>query len=702
MKTEKGWKFTDLYTFQVISHSIEDFAQLKDDYMGAFKPPVPGITHPTGLGNTSTNASTEVQPKTGLVIKIAATHAGLITRNNGFYLPDRMRAGIGTWTEHYNKPIGLHHHPDKDPVGRVIGARYVDTSGPVIDQLKNKVQNIQYLFQDLISDRTSFIKKVNTIQLLDSVLQDPHYQGVGYSELTANITDPEAIQKVLDGRYITGSIEATSDKAVCSVCGVDFLDAVEICEHRPGRVYDGKKAFIIAGNLNYDGWDFVNTPADRHSSILQIQNSIKDSTLKYFPIFLEDSMSDQTAPSSNVEPTVETPIVTETKQDSTIVPPVETPVKTTLPETESSELDTILDKLFSDISITDEESEKLYLFQVEEMDKNIVTDAKLSTASRNKLPSSTFCGPKGSKSFPVNDKPHYLAALRLLSRYKGPGDKSTIKACILRKGRANGWTSEQDSIVKDNTEIPVVIASIESPEETITFTSSYKGELTDTVKAETVKSFIDQLINQFNKDLLIAELTNMGFVLSHAERSSLQDSITSLETEVTRQEEIVGDLRDQLSLLRRELRAAYDDVTIVEDQLIKSQEKIRSGKLDKLHMLHTIEGTLTDQVKQSFNQLSDESLDNSITSISTKVDIQKITDKLNSGISKTPDEIIEVPVGLTEPATETKPINQPTFQSQRDVDDVYRKLYLSDGHVKATTFYHEMVKRGLAAPRLDK
>jgi len=63
-------------------------------------------------------------------------------------------------------------------------------------------------------------------------------------------------------------------------------------------------------------------------------------------------------------------------------------------------------------------------------------DAKLSTKQRNRLKSSTFCGP--NRSFPVPDCAHYVAALRLLNRYKGPGDKSKIRACIMRRGRQLG------------------------------------------------------------------------------------------------------------------------------------------------------------------------------------------------------------------------------------------------------------------------
>src|SRR5690349_4151559 len=64
----------------------------------------------------------------GIFLKIAATHAGIITGNNTFYLPDRMRKGTASWTAQYNKPVLTHHNGNADPVGRVVRATYVDFS----------------------------------------------------------------------------------------------------------------------------------------------------------------------------------------------------------------------------------------------------------------------------------------------------------------------------------------------------------------------------------------------------------------------------------------------------------------------------------------------------------------------------------------------------------------------------------------------
>lgn len=68
--------------------------------------------------------------------------------------------------------------------------------------------------------------------------------------------------------------------------------------------------------------------------------------------------------------------------------------------------------------------------------KQALQEAKLTTKQRASLKASSFCGP--GQSFPVNDCSHYSAALRMLPRFKGEGDKSEIRACIESKGRKLG------------------------------------------------------------------------------------------------------------------------------------------------------------------------------------------------------------------------------------------------------------------------
>ena len=75
----------------------------------------------------------------------------------------------------------------------------------------------------------------------------------------------------------------------------------------------------------------------------------------------------------------------------------------------------------------------------------IPEDKKLSTEKRKKLPDSAFCGP--NRSFPVPDCAHVTAARRLIGRYKGPGDKNKILACVNRKAKSMGCDkNKKDSL----------------------------------------------------------------------------------------------------------------------------------------------------------------------------------------------------------------------------------------------------------------
>jgi len=282
IKVSKNFlKITDLVKFSLVDPNL---MKVKDDYEGAFKPEAGGQTHPSGMGTT--NSTPVIQ--NGLQVRIAATHSGIITRNNGFYLPDKMKAGASSFTDNYPKPILLHHADHEDPVGRVIEAAYMDTSGMVQDAYNGLVVRdkngkevgtiTDTLIQDFVSKKMPFGMQVDVVCniLRDSLLNDNEYAGLGHIQLVANITDKAAIEKLLDGRYLTGSVGATTDAAVCSVCRQDWTESGQ-CEHKPGGLYDGTKCFLIAGKLAYEEYSFVNAPADRHSGVLELNyNGVQD------------------------------------------------------------------------------------------------------------------------------------------------------------------------------------------------------------------------------------------------------------------------------------------------------------------------------------------------------------------------------------------------------------------------------------------
>lgn len=152
--------------------------------------------------------------KRKLIVKMEAIHVGR-TRNSTFYTEEGLKGGLKSWTQPYNKPVLTHHNSyDGEPIGRILNAEY--------------------------SEQT--------------------LAGKGGLIFTVEVTDPDAIEKVLDGRYQTVSIGATTDKVTCNICGTDRTE--EWCAHYPGKKYDEQSCHFIIGNTYGREVSYVNTPSD--------------------------------------------------------------------------------------------------------------------------------------------------------------------------------------------------------------------------------------------------------------------------------------------------------------------------------------------------------------------------------------------------------------------------------------------------------
>lgn len=158
---------------------------------------------------------------------VEAIHSGL-TRNYTFYPSDNLERSVESWTRPYNKPVIKNHDIYEEPLGRVMSAGF-------------KQSNIS---------------------------PDKHT-----IELELEITDPETIRKVMDGRYQTLSIGGSANSATCSVCGKDLVKE-GYCGHQKGRTYEGKQAYWIIGEMDFDEISWVNVPADRSAQVIQ-KNVVK-------------------------------------------------------------------------------------------------------------------------------------------------------------------------------------------------------------------------------------------------------------------------------------------------------------------------------------------------------------------------------------------------------------------------------------------
>jgi len=197
------------------------------DFQETFKVTIPDVEQ-----QLTHFSESEYKNKHGLIIEIAAIHSG-ITANYNEYTTEALTAAVETWLKPYNKPIIMNHDKLTEPIGRVIGAAMAKED-----------------------------------------------DGTPYIKLQAAITDPQAVQKVLDRRYLTGSVGGKTDEAVCSVCNTDWAVVKESnrapCAHRRGRSYKGQIATLKMAQIDFKEYSIVNMPSDSLSSIRGIQESTID------------------------------------------------------------------------------------------------------------------------------------------------------------------------------------------------------------------------------------------------------------------------------------------------------------------------------------------------------------------------------------------------------------------------------------------
>lgn len=213
-----------------------------------------------------------------LLVKVAATHAGVVNSNHRFYRPDRMQDAAHQWVpvegKGYAKPVLFEHDKIGDVLGRVRSSRYVDESYKWAADFPT------------IKDSAFYDRKVDVFKSIDWIVENlmplDDYSGLGYIELGLNVTNPEAIAKVLRDEYLTVSVGFQTDSFVCSICHQDWA-VDDKCEHKPGMVDEesGKKAFGITGNFKYEELSFVNFPADPFAGKIA-KDALKDSLNRKF------------------------------------------------------------------------------------------------------------------------------------------------------------------------------------------------------------------------------------------------------------------------------------------------------------------------------------------------------------------------------------------------------------------------------------
>jgi hypothetical protein len=231
----------------------------------------------------------DAQSETGhsLLVHASATHSGIVNGNMKMYRPDRMQKGTATWLppSSYAKPVLIMHDEEGEVVGRVRSADYVDLSWKWAKSYP-KVKDTVFYNRDSRSKLTLF-KSCDWI--VDNLMPLEDFVGLGYIDLGFQITDTDAIRKVLNDEYLTVSTGSRTNSATCSICHTDWAHD-DPCDHKLGKLYDKKRCYFITGDLKYDEVSFVNFPADK--AALVNTKELKDALDKTFFLGLSTKQQD--------------------------------------------------------------------------------------------------------------------------------------------------------------------------------------------------------------------------------------------------------------------------------------------------------------------------------------------------------------------------------------------------------------------------
>lgn len=214
-------------------------------------------------------------------VTFEATHSG---KNLNFFQYDsaELEKGSYTWKAPYAKPLIKNHDIEQEPIGRVHDFSF----GP-----------------------SELVEGKDTINV------------------TFRVSDADAIDKFLDGRYRTMSIGASIENVRCNVCGKDILKDGEMkfCGHMRGQKYGTEMAYWTAKDFTYKEGSVVNAPADVWAQVKKIAVVSGDSEKGGDPMTkdqtqVSDSVQDDAALLDDIladQETEQTPEVTDGGEDTT-------------------------------------------------------------------------------------------------------------------------------------------------------------------------------------------------------------------------------------------------------------------------------------------------------------------------------------------------------------------------------------------------
>jgi hypothetical protein len=581
--------------------------------------------------------------KKGLEVTFVATHSGKVNHNLRLYIPSLMEEGADSFVNR-KKPAKIlkHHNGMSDPVGKITGSEYVSD---IPDSLKDD-PNVK-IITDKELPLDVKLKAVRNFIASGAPLSSD-FKGLGYIKLKGLVLDDETIEQIKDGRFDEVSTSFHSPQMVfCSECGTNLTK--DDCEHYPGKVYyedeeektNGALCVIVPGKHLYDECSLVAFPADSDTEIkfgdtkeTIVSLGDTDKTIKEYQIARKEIFSDD---ASYVLKNEEEPMKLSDSQQKVfevikkLRPEMsEEDAKSmavkieamadkegVYPDQLEAEIDdnTAIEYILDDLETSGKEinADEVY----EELEKELVSleleDAKLSTKQRKDLPASAFCGP--NRSFPVNDCAHVTIARRLIGRYKGPGNKTSILACVNRKAKSLGCDSS-DSAKPDDQEP----------------TNDFVLPTCESIKGLSDEDML-LLFSMAETELIDRKKKLPRECSSCAEAHTLKDKAIA-EKELATDE--LNKLSSKVVALREEFRLqAADYQSLVSDYALLGA-KLDNLKRDKLSLMKVLSGSEKISLDEAKDSLLKADLERAEIAISDNFDLEKISDKLFDGMDHTP------------------------------------------------------------------
>lgn len=210
--------------------------------------------------------STKGGKKRGLIITFDLSSSFRLT-NNRLYTAKGQQAGLDTWTQPYPKPILRNHDTKSDPIGRIISVEWVSNDQ---EAMKFFDSHQDFMAFKRVLDSGN-VQKIYREMLKRNLFTDDRWPGMGRLVARARISDADAIEKFLDGRYLTFSAGSHTDKYCCGLCGSDWATG-DVCEHLPGSIDDeGRPAVMITGVFAGREASVVTTPGNDLSQLTHME-----------------------------------------------------------------------------------------------------------------------------------------------------------------------------------------------------------------------------------------------------------------------------------------------------------------------------------------------------------------------------------------------------------------------------------------------